>query len=780
MEKYIKSVTDFHSNGIEIVHYRTISFISESLNTIVKSIIKSDDVNKIKKNILTLPYSEKILNKSKTLLSPQNKVKIPTFISKLSKNKTIQIYCAMILDVLSDKIIKWVFNYDPDNNTITNVDLFDAIKSNELLFSMFKLFKIPLKTNNLFIEEQEDDKEESESEEDRDEDEDEKGISGITNIEIVTSLPLPQNKEIVRVKSTKTLEEKLIRPLYPYQMDCVKWGLNIEKNGPLRGGIFCLEMGLGKTAISLYMSQVYDTVEPKKRCSLIVCTNAIMGEFINDAKSMFGDDLNILLFHSSYIKDINNITLDVIDNYDLVITTYDVIMRGDKKSKNKFSEKILIRGDDGLHKDKIVAFKQVTKPPFNCINEKNEPKGAEILYAYEWYRVVADETARIRNWKTAGFKSLCSIYGTYKWCLTGTPISNGATDLWSLCFFMGMTQIINPKNWDYKIYKKYNLDKTLLKMTKNDPKVIEAVGKIPDLTKMTVTVDMDKDSFEVYKYFFQVLWDVYNEFIKQASVFAGVQEGFAKILGLFVRLRQICIAPYLITDESKPKHKSQFDDGDEEILNLTNLAKALDPKIHLYESFVHNKRASGFNAAKIKKIVEIVKSIPKGEKILIYSSFGAVLKLVYEALIDTMGKKVKITVINGETNGKLRHEIINNFKNSQDCDIALINFRVGAEGLNLQVANHVILCEPWWNPTVEDQAIARCHRLGQKKPVRAYSIITRGTIEEMILKLCKDKSTLASGFINCNAEQANIKIRKLDKNELGRILRGSYNLFLNK
>ena len=121
----------------------------------------------------------------------------------------------------------------------------------------------------------------------------------------------------------------------------------------------------------------------------------------------------------------------------------------------------------------------------------------------------------------------------------------------------------------------------------------------------------------------------------------------------------------------------------------------------------------------------------------------------YKELCDTYNiKNENVLLLNGNFNEKDRQDILTNFKNSKEHNVMIINYKIGSEGLNLMEANNVILCENWWCPSVMEQAKHRAYRIGQKRKVFIYNIITKNTIEEKIKKICDKKEEISKNFMN--------------------------------
>jgi SNF2 family DNA or RNA helicase len=151
----------------------------------------------------------------------------------------------------------------------------------------------------------------------------------------------------------------------------------------------------------------------------------------------------------------------------------------------------------------------------------------------------------------------------------------------------------------------------------------------------------------------------------------------------------------------------------------------------------------------------------EGHKALVFSQFTSLLAIVRDRL-DAAGTPYEY--LDGATTDRGSH--VEKFQNDPDCGLFLISLKAGGLGLNLTAAEYVFLLDPWWNPAVEAQAIDRAHRIGQAKPVFAYRLITKGTVEERVLELQKTKRDLADAILG----EDNSLIRDLQREDLELLL----------
>ena len=160
------------------------------------------------------------------------------------------------------------------------------------------------------------------------------------------------------------------------------------------------------------------------------------------------------------------------------------------------------------------------------------------------------------------------------------------------------------------------------------------------------------------------------------------------------------------------------------------------------------EEARGVASGKLNALKEMVTEvIDEGHRILIFSQFVEMLDIIREWLRK---EDIKHEYLTGET--KKRQAAVENFNNKDDIPVFLISLKAGGTGLNLTGADYVIHYDPWWNPAVEDQATDRAHRIGQTKKVIVYRFITRGTVEEKIMKLQDRKRDLVDSIISVDRQ----------------------------
>ena len=221
------------------------------------------------------------------------------------------------------------------------------------------------------------------------------------------------------------------------------------------------------------------------------------------------------------------------------------------------------------------------------------------------------------------------------------------------------------------------------------------------------------------KMYLQILEEVKNRYLDTENI----GNKYLHILAALTKMRQICNHPHLVDKDLKK-----------------------------------NVEFSG----KLELLREIiVDAVEGGKKLLIFSQFVQMLKILREML-----KEEKITFEYMDGSVKNRQKVIDNFNNNNNIRTFLISLKTGGYGLNLTSADTVIIVDPWWNPMGENQAIDRAHRIGQTKKVMVYKIITKGTIEEKILDLQQNKKMMFENII----EEGQSVIKKMDAEQLRKLL----------
>ncbi len=338
----------------------------------------------------------------------------------------------------------------------------------------------------------------------------------------------------------------------------------------------------------------------------------------------------------------------------------------------------------------------------------------DILSEYQYRFVILDESQTIKNPQSKTYKAIMELEADYKMVLTGTPIENSLTDLWaqmnfinkgllgSLAFFK--EEFVEPieKRQDaiLREERQNRLQKIInpffLRRTKE-----EVAKDLPDLSETVHYCTMHEKQYQLYE---KEKSKIRNVLLNSIDAKKSTTEKNMLVIQALTRLRLIA-----------------------------NHIKLFDEK---------TKETSG----KFEEVTRMLESlIAENHKVLIFSSFVKHLQLFADYFSHN---NLKYSILTGKTQN--REAVIDEFSNDKENKLFLISLKAGGSGLNLTAADYVFLLDPWWNPAVEKQAIARAHRIGQTNKVMAYRFITENTIEEKIIKYQQKKQELADVFINSN------------------------------
>jgi SNF2 family DNA or RNA helicase len=342
---------------------------------------------------------------------------------------------------------------------------------------------------------------------------------------------------------------------------------------------------------------------------------------------------------------------------------------------------------------------------------------------YGFYYLILDEAQFIKNSRTKTTLIIQQLEAKHRLCLTGTPLENHLGELWSLFHFLmpGLLGDARQFRQCFRIPIEKNLDQEkqallsgrvqpfMLRRTKN-----QVAQELPDKTEITHMIQLQGAQRDLYESIRMLMENKVRDVISRQ----GRGRSHIILLDALLRLRQVCCDPRLLT-----------------------LSEA--------------KMAHGVSA-KLDALVELLDNLMlEGRRVLVFSQFTSMLLLIEERLRERNYAYLKLT---GKT--KNRQELVHEFQNGQ-VPIFLISLKAGGTGLNLTGADTVILYDPWWNPAVQDQATDRSHRIGQKKPVFVYKLITSGTVEEVILKIQEQKRSLVQGVFS-QATSGDLLLTEMD------------------
>lgn len=333
-------------------------------------------------------------------------------------------------------------------------------------------------------------------------------------------------------------------------------------------------------------------------------------------------------------------------------------------------------------------------------------RDAEALASIKWATVVLDEAQAVKNAETQRARAVRSLDADWRLALTGTPIENHLGELWSLF------DVISPgllgKERDFRerflvpIEKGKDAERRAALSRLVRPFVLrrtkgEVARDLPPRTELTLEIELSTAETKLYE-------DARQAAVARVSGLAkdGEQSRF-QVLAEIMRLRQLACHPRLVYPD--------------EAASSSKLETAL--------ALIDTLRREGHRA-------------------LVFSQFTRHLALLRTALDEA---RVPYHYLDGSTAAAERERRVESFQ-AGEGDLFLISLKAGGVGLNLTGADYVLHLDPWWNPSVEDQATDRAHRIGQTRPVTVYRLVSKGTIEERILALHAEKRALVASVLD--------------------------------
>ncbi len=318
--------------------------------------------------------------------------------------------------------------------------------------------------------------------------------------------------------------------------------------------------------------------------------------------------------------------------------------------------------------------------------KKTEKKEIQEI---EWDRVIFDEAHHLRNMNTNKFLGAKKIQAKIRWLITGTPIQNRKSDFYALCEIMGYKS-------DFYTDSDNLIDIVRASILKRKK---EQVGiELPKKTEKVVNVKWANKSEQVLAEDIHSML-MFSRLQNERSVHNVIAAMGNGTLPLLVRARQSCIYPKLMENKIKEYQKMGLLENDSELIDATNYSSKID--------------------AVCKKIID---RKDNGKSKIVFCH--------YRGEIDVIGNRLSKEVLivekfDGRTSHSERNKIL-----TTKCDVLILQIQTGCEGLNLQHFSEIYFVSPHWNPAVEDQAVARCHRIGQDKDVEVFRFQMKGFDDE--------------------------------------------------
>ncbi len=490
-------------------------------------------------------------------------------------------------------------------------------------------------------------------------------ISGVSNGEWLNSVfdKLHNPEKIRAVKTEKTFKAKL----RGYQQDGLNWLFCLHQ---LKLGA-CLadDMGLGKTVQVLAFLNALKAEQKKTSqkagASLLVIPASLLANWIKEIETFF-PGLVFFAAHPDLHKPGKMKVPDLkkLDNLDLVITTYALVQR------------------------------------------------YQWIQDYSWNYVILDEAQAIKNPGTKQTRTVKKLSADNRLVMTGTPVENRLSDLWSLFDFLNPGLLGNSK--EFGVFTK-NLAKDpngyaglrkivspfILRRLKSDKSIIV---DLPDKVEMKTWAAMSKKQTVLYR-------DVISGIKEVLENAEGIQRK-GIILSALMKFKQLC------------NHPAQY----------------------LGQDLFLEKESGKFQ--RLREICEIIHE--KREKVIVFTQFKEMTGPLSKFLATIFQREG--LVLHGSIPVGKRKGLIEKFQSREYVPFFVLSLKAGGVGLNLTAANHVIHFDRWWNPAVENQATDRAFRIGQKKNVMVHKFLTKGTIEEKIDAMLTQKSKLSNEVVAASGE----------------------------
>lgn len=437
------------------------------------------------------------------------------------------------------------------------------------------------------------------------------------------------------------------------------------------GGILADEMGLGKTLQVLTLLEILSRSQGH-RPSLVICPTSVAPHWIQQAKQ-FTPGLTTRHLQSG--SDIRNCRMQDVD---VLVASYGLIRRSS--------------------------------------------------IGTTFRALILDEAQNIKNPKTRTARAVKSLKAAHRLILTGTPIENSLTELWSLFDFlmpgfMGTLSFFQ-EHYARPIEKERDGERMARLSQAVRPFILRRLKSkvepdLPPKIEQNIYCEMTAEQTVLYR---EMVASLGRELSREISC-KGWQKSRIHVLAALMRLRQVCCHPSL-----------------------------------------WDRRFKEMKSGKLNAFLNILNTIlEENHRLVVFSQFVKMLKILMHELQKA---GIPFHYLDGATRN--RKAVVDRFQKGRHAGVFLVSLKAGGTGLNLTAADYVVLFDPWWNPAVESQAIDRVHRIGQDHSIIAYRLLTRGTVEEKMLQLKSRKQDLADRVLGSQTEF----FKSLTRKDLDFLLRG--------
>ncbi len=473
--------------------------------------------------------------------------------------------------------------------------------------------------------------------------------------------------------------------LRPYQRRGVGWLVYLRNLG--LGACLADDMGLGKTIQALAMllhvrqeaADANGGVAPHMP-TLLICPTSVVANWKHEA-DRFAPDLRALIHHGTGRLSGTEF-LQTVDAHDLIITSYGTARRD-----------------------------------------------IELLTQIQWSHLIIDEAQNIKNPRAKQTQAVRRIQAPNRVALTGTPVENRLSELWSIMEFLNPGYLEDREQFRKRFIvpiERYNDDQRavelrrlaqpfLLRRLKSDPNII---SDLPEKNEMVVYCSLTEEQATLYE-------TTVRDALHTLENSTGIQRR-GLVLGLLTKLKQITNHPAHYLKEDAP---------------LTARSGKLDRLTEMLDE-----------------------ALSVGDQALVFTQFVEMGNLLQRHLREKLGSEVLF--LHGGTPAKQRDRMVQEFQDKSGPPVFVLSLRAGGAGLNLTRANHVFHFDRWWNPAVENQATDRAFRIGQQRNVQVHKFVVAGTLEERINDMIESKQALAEAIVGSGEEW----LTELNNDELRNLL----------
>ncbi|MGG4219379.1 DEAD/DEAH box helicase [Paenibacillus jamilae] len=469
--------------------------------------------------------------------------------------------------------------------------------------------------------------------------------------------------------------------LRTYQQDGYAWLAFLRRFG--LGACLADDMGLGKTVQFItYLLHLQEIAAETgvRSSSLLICPTSVLGNWQKEL-SRFAPSLKVMLHYGSK-REQGDLFREKVEQADVILTSF-----------------------------ATATLDQ------------------ELLQSMTWDSICLDEAQNIKNAQTKQSTAVRSFPARHRIALTGTPIENRLSELWSIYDFINPGYLGSSRAFSNRfmnaIEKEHNEQRTMDLQKLVQPFMLRRKKKDP-----AIQLDLpDKNEMKTYIHLTSEQGALYDQIVKELMERMQKLEGIERkgaILSALTQLKQLCDHPALLTKEA-----------------------LLDAAASGYSQ--PDLEAVISRSSKLERILAMVKELrEEGERCLIFTQYIGMGQMLQQVLAQELQEPV--LYLNGSTSKTARDRMIDQFQSQtlppdEQPSVFILSLKAGGVGLNLTAANHVFHFDRWWNPAVENQATDRAYRMGQTKDVQVHKFISLGTLEERIDEMLESKQQLSDQII---------------------------------